>query len=314
MISSPLIHIGYHKTGSTWLQRELFNFNSDIFVPLSLKDVPNAGKFLARNFIRSKEKYLLSPFDLNKATIMEELGAILEEIDLKNRIPVMSDERLSGNPHSGGFDAKAIADRIKACFPDARIFCVIREQKDAILSAYFQYLKAGGIDKLKTYLTRSYDGNRPGFSPYSFRYLELISYYYHLFSPERVLVLPYEMFRDKPGVFLMRLGDFISADLSGFSASVTVIHNKRPLNAITLKFPISNLFLKRSSVNSYSRLYVPMSRSFLDAISRFLQLGDRANIEKMKRQIESIISDRYQSSNKELSGLINTDLSGYGYY
>lgn len=314
MISSPLIHIGYHKTGSTWLQRELFNFNNNIFVPLAPDDTPNAGKYLARHFIRSREKYLLSPFDLNKAAIMDVLDGLLARIDLENRIPVISDERLSGNPHSGGFDARIIADRINACFPDARIFCVIREQKDAILSTYFQFIKAGGTDTLPKYLSRSYDGNRPGFSPYSFRYIELISYYRQLFSPDNVLVLPYEMFRDNSEMFLKRIGDFVSVSLADLSVNAAVVHNSKESYSIASRYPFLNLFLKRSSVNGYSRLYVPMSRTLLNAAGRLLQVGSSAHTRKLKRQIDSIIGDRYLGSNRELSQLIGLDLSDYGYH
>ena len=89
---------------------------------------------------------------------------MLGKIEVGSRVPVISYERLSGNPHAGRFDARTIADRIKAAFPKARIFCVIREQNDMILSTYFQYLKIGGTDSVRDYLTRSYDGRRPGFS------------------------------------------------------------------------------------------------------------------------------------------------------
>jgi hypothetical protein len=315
MISSPLIHIGYHKTGSTWLQRELFNFDSDIFVPLAPRsDAPNAGKYLARYFYRSREKYLLSPFDLNTTAIMEELASLLEKIEVGNRIPVISDERLSGSPHSGGFDEKVIADRLHACFPDARIFCVIREQKDAILSTYYQFIRAGGTDSLSRFLRRHYDGNRPGFSPYSFRYVDLISYYRQLFTPERVLVLPYELFRDDSRAFLKRLGTFISVDLSRVSLKAAVVHNRKDSYSIASRCPFLNLFLKRSSVNGYSRLYLPLSRTLLNATGALLRLDSSAHMRKLKRQIEVIVGDRYIGSNRELSDLIGLDLSQYGYH
>ena len=110
-------------------------------------------------------------------------------------------------------DFDKFADRLKESFPDAKIFCVIREQKDMILSTYFQYLEIGGTDSLKQYLTRRYDQRRPGFSPDQFKYLDLVSYYYKLFSSKRVLVLPYELFREDPDDFFTRLGSFASADI-----------------------------------------------------------------------------------------------------
>ena len=67
-------------------------------------------------------------------------------------IPVLSYERLSGNPHSGGYDSKEIANRLVQVFPDAKILIVIREQKDIILSTYKQYIIEGGACTVKRYL------------------------------------------------------------------------------------------------------------------------------------------------------------------
>lgn len=314
MLSNLLVHIGYHKTGTTWLQEELFKPDGEFFVPLYPPGNPKEGRKFRKLFVRDKERYLLSPFELNTAEILEELDSMLGHIELGGRIPVLSYERLSGNPHSGGFDARVIADRINACFPDAKIFCVIREQKEMILSTYFQYLKIGGIDSLTTYLTRSYDGRRPGFSPAQLNYVNLVSCYFRLFSPEKVLVLPYEMFRDNAELFLQRLGEFVSVDLSGMSAKVTTVHNRRAANSTTPRFPFLNLFLARSSVNAYSRLYMPMSKPLIHLVSRLTGTGSRARVEKLKQQIDGIIQDRYERSNRELSGMTGLDLSVYGYH
>ena len=37
MIEDLLIHIGYHKTGTTWLQNELFIHENPVFEPFSLE-------------------------------------------------------------------------------------------------------------------------------------------------------------------------------------------------------------------------------------------------------------------------------------
>jgi len=312
--SRLLVHIGYHKTGTTWLQSELFTPDSGTFVPLSLGNDPNPGKYLGKHFVRDREGYLLSPFVTNEAVIMEELDAALARIDAQGRIPVLSYERLSGNPHSGGFDAKTIADRIRACFPEARIFCVIREQRDMILSTYFQYLKIGGIDSLDNYLTRSYDGRRPGFSPDHFDYSKLVAYYLQLFSPENVLVLPYEMFRNHPGRYLQRLGDFVSADLAGLAGQARIFHNERAKNPIIPRFPFLNLVFGKSSVNAYSPLHIPLSESLVDAANRFMRAGRGAYIDKLKQQTARFVGDRFAAGNRKLSELTGLDLRDYGYY
>jgi hypothetical protein len=314
MLSDPLVHIGFHKTGSTWLQHVLFTPDSDCFFPLAPDRSVDQRKYLGKRFVRDDDRYLLSSFELNTAAIQQAVEAVLEKNDPGDRVPVISYERLSGNPHAGSFDARIIAERIKAAFPDARIFIVIREQKDAILSTYFQYLKIGGIDKVRDYLTRSYDGRRPGFSPAAFSYIDLVDYYCGLFSPEHVLVLPYEMLRDAPGDFLRRLGDFTGKDLAAYAGKASIAYNKRRKDFLVPRFPFLNLFRRRSSVNSYSPLYLPGSKAVFDAVDSLIGFSNRKHVSKVKRQIEEITGDRYAEGNRRLSERTGIDLSVYGYY
>ena len=58
--------------------------------------------------------------------------------------PVVSFERFSGNPFSGGYDSKEIADRLVRVFPDARVLVIVREQRSMIVSTYKKYVREGG--------------------------------------------------------------------------------------------------------------------------------------------------------------------------
>lgn len=311
MIPNVLVHIGYHKTGTTWLQKTLFSAKSSVFFPLSPTGKPKA---LGRHFVWDKDGNLLSPFESNKHLILEEIETALHGKDLKHRTPVISNERLSGNPHCGGFDTKLIADRIKDCLPNAKIFCVIREQKEMILSTYFQYLRAGGIDSLKEYLTRPYDGRRPGFSPSHFNYIDLISYYYQLFSVENVLVLPYEMLKNDPERFGKGIRGFVAKNSSDNADDWAISYNKRLDDSILPRFPFLNLFLRKSSVNAYSPLYIPKTIKLLHATNWIIRGNDTAYIKKLRKLIDAIIKNRYAASNKKLSGMIGMNLSQYGYH
>jgi len=311
MIPNVLVHIGYHKTGTTWLQKTLFRAGSSVFLPLSPTDKPKA---LGRHFVWNRDGNLLSPFESNKSLILQEIETVLRGKDLKDRIPVISNERLSGNPHCGGFDTKLIADRIKDCLPDAKIFCVIREQKEMILSTYFQYLRAGGTDSLKEYLTRPYDGRRPGFSLSHLDYIDLISYYYQLFSVENVLVLPYEMLKNHPERFVKSILGFVAKDVSYNAGDWAISYNKRLNDSILPRFPVLNLFLRKSSVNAYSPLCIPKTIKLLRATNWMLRRNDKTYIRKLRKLIDSIVKDRYEANNKKLSGITGMNLSEYGYH
>lgn len=208
-----LVHIGYHKTGTTWMQNELFISESDSFKPLSINK--SGHSTLARRFIFDEEGYLLNSFDNNEKTIRADLNELLGERDQddENKVLVMSHERLSGTPHSSGFDSSIIARRIKNIFPYAKILIVIREQSSWILSNYFQYLSAGGTHSLYKYLNTKYDGRRPGFSPAHIEYHRPILDYQAKFGKQNVLVLPYELLVFDRTLFIKKIEAFVEKEI-----------------------------------------------------------------------------------------------------
>jgi len=213
MKEKVLIHIGYHKTGTTWFQNELFVSGNPIFEPFSLGSKGHSS--LVYYYIWTMEStqdkgYMLSPFDFNFDLINEKICEIKNKKFFDTKIPVFSSERLSGLPYAGGYDSKTIALRLKKTLPDSKIFIVIREQQSMILSTYLQYLTEGGIRSLKNFLNIKYDGRMPSFSPFIFDYRHLIIEYINLFGRENVLVLPYEMFKNEKEFFFTKLSEFIN--------------------------------------------------------------------------------------------------------
>ena len=183
-MKDPLIHIGYHKTGTTWLQLELFMSDNKTFEPLSRRAMGQSS--LARLFFKDNFN-LLSSFESNEVEIRKEIEHLLTvRPALKSKYPVLSSERLSGFPHGGGFDSSLIANRLKNVFPNSKILIVIREQKSAILSNYLQYLYNGGVHDIDHYLRLNYGGRHPFFSPAHFDYLPLIEKYRELFGESKV--------------------------------------------------------------------------------------------------------------------------------
>ena len=186
-MNSELIHIGYHKTASTWLQKNLFDNESSGF-----------KRYISQKELRDK-LILVNGLNFDVEEFQDYYQNLLDD----NFCSVISNERLSGNPHSGGYDSKEIADRLKACFPKGKVLIIIREQKDMILSTYIQYVRAGGACALHDYLEPSKRNQAimPLFNYEYFNYFNLVSYYQKLFSKENVLVLPFELFKSEPKLF-----------------------------------------------------------------------------------------------------------------
>ena len=179
-----LVHIGYHKTASTWMQKLLF------LPEYGYQQIAGHGE-VARFIINSHALF----FDADAASDM--IKQRLANADPEN-VPVISSEMLSGNPLLGGVGSVEFADRLREIVPDARILISIRDQMTILPSVYLQYLLRGGTMTPKQFFQRrdDYDlgfGYFPYcFSPEHFEYDRLVKYYQDAFGPERVFVLAQE--------------------------------------------------------------------------------------------------------------------------
>jgi hypothetical protein len=311
-----LVHIGYHKTASTWLQKHVFHDDSEIFVPITTVD----GDNLAKKFIFGENGYLLPPFDSNGHVIEQSLRDFVSRKRecSQNKVFVMSSERLSGNPHASGFDSKKISEMIKEVFPAAKILIIIREQKSFILSIYFQYLSIGGRLSLTRYCSALDDGRRPYFSPHHINYLSLIKHYNALFGDDNVLVLPYEMFAKEPLRFVDRISAFLNRKIEVSAGSFSRPENKKS-HQFVMYYLRQLLSLRiKSSVNDYfgfsGRVSSVFYRSVLHGVGFFVP----SYFEKLlKRQLSDYISDwvgsRFKEDIRQLSKVIQIDLADYGY-
>lgn len=319
-MKNVLIHIGYHKTASTWLQNHLFTSTHPSFEPLSEIDKPTGFSTLAESFIYDNDGYLLNSFDDNEKCIKERLDNIINsKSTLDNRSYfVMSHERLSGNPHSSGFDASVIANRLYNIFPKAKVLIIIREQTSWLVSNYFQYLSIGGTHSIKKYLNLKYDGKRPCFSPNHLKYHLLIDKYYEKFGQQNVLVLPYEMFSENKEAFFKEISDFLNIEVKVDAEIMKIRVNAKKNHFINYRFRFLNYLIRSSSVNNYSFLHNRsfqilglMIREGLGIITpRFLNKRTRNNIKEYVREWSG---SRFSESNIKTDRIIPYELKKYGY-
>jgi len=314
-----LIHIGYHKTGTTWLQNELFRSENNVFEPLSLQ--AKGRSTLSWDFLIGQDGYLLSSFESNKEVIKASLLKILKQKGgCCSKVFVLTSERFSGHPHAGGFEAKILANRLNDIFPKAKILIVIREQRSFIKSLYFQYLsKVGaGVLSLKRYLCLPYD-TIPYFSPNNLNFNLLVEYYFELFGRENVLVLPYELFKLDPIEYVGKIGIFINREIEIDESRFQVLHNTNRRTFVLYYFRYLNFFIRRKSLNFYSIYSNKYSRYLAIKIQSTLMLLTPKLFDKWlnfrtQKYIQDWVGNRYELSNSKLSDLINIDLSKYGYH
>jgi hypothetical protein len=311
----PIIHIGYNKTGSTWLQDEVFPKRELGYLSfLSIED--------RTAVYRSIVKQHALHFD--GAPILEYYRSKVEDPKNQGLVPVFSAERFSGDPHSAGYDTKEIAWRLKELFPGGKVIMVIREQRSMLLSTYKQYVRAGGPRSMKHYFHPPERGSRrmPMFSFEYFEYDPLIRYYQELFGKDNLLVLPFEWLRKAPQKFIKEILTF-----SGLAASDEVLKQlpfQKKVNrgygpvTLRLKRPL-NRFCIDNTLNPGALFSLPYSaeRRIVELLKRLDSLLPKAVTErsqkKMKNRIREEVGERYRESNRRVEALTGLDLGSLGY-
>ena len=186
-------HIGFHKTGSTWLQTYLFS-NKEYFNLMNNFSQPWDDEILSYLV-----KCHLSDFDPN---YLQDL--VLSRVN-KNKINIISAERLSGHPSSGGFDSDSISKKIYLSFPDAKIIVVSRDYDSFKISAYKQVVKEGYLGEFINFNDNAaWKKSSP--SDFYFNHDNIIKIYKNRF--DNVLELSFDKLRKDKSSFLELISKF----------------------------------------------------------------------------------------------------------
>lgn len=301
-----LIHVGYHKAASTVLQDQLFADPGGAFLP-----PPEPRHALVQRFV------VPQPMCFNAAAATRHYTPLLDRAAEQGRVPVLSHERFSGYPPSGGFDSTIIADRLHRCFPQARILIVVREQRASILSMYSQYVSDGGDLSLRDYLSprEPFLKRMPGFSEEFYRYHRLVQRYRALFGADRVLCLPFEEFARSPGPTLQRIMGFVGREAP---PPVTRTQNAKRAASFQLAQRQVNRWLSANELSPGRSVALGGFRRRFGALSgrldpRWTAALDRRLERRMTALVRARFAGRFAQSNSILSELIGFDLPQYGY-
>lgn len=294
----PIIHIGYHKTATTWFQDEFYPHST-------------SHAYHSRNAVKAA---LITPhalaFDpkIARQTFQSSGG----------RPPLLCEEGLSGYLHNGGlagFMSKCMADRLAATFPDAHVIIALRSQPQIIAATYQQYVRGGGTYSARRYLfpekfnrgafAESY--KVPRFALNHFEYDRLIAYYDTLFGRDNVHVFLYEDFRADRDTVLNALfratglavdTDRVSAGRSNASYALPIVHAGRVLNHFT----------RRTVLDKRTIVHIPgwytCRRYMLETLNGTGWFGRApAPAALLGADIVDVIEDHYADSNDRLRAL-----------
>jgi hypothetical protein len=304
----PLIHVGYPKALSSWMQKWLFT--------------PQNG------FCKTLDSLTLQLFliDATPFTFQPDKARNWVEKTLKetpgsaNLQQVITGESLVGHTHCGGYNAKTNADRLKELYPQAKILIVVREQKATIRSLYKTFIIWGMPHSIDRILKPVEPNMSPQFHLDFLCYDLLVSYYQYLYGKDQVLVLPYEAFVENGADFLNRIFTFCgmensAAKIKKLPISRFVNRGQTLLNLLIERW--RNYFFLSTPFN-YSGWFKPTEASLRRRIARskknpFPAFMDNWFESGFRRKVEQQCDRQFAASNRRLQELTGLDLEKYGY-
>ncbi|MDH3974329.1 MAG: sulfotransferase [Deltaproteobacteria bacterium] len=308
-----IIHVGFHKSASTFLQET-------VFTHLPVNYVFFAGKQREMlDMVESLECF--DPIALHKWVnneVNQEYG------NEKRRVTVLSHEELSGHPHGHeSIDPLLVAKNLKKTFPKARILIVIRNQFSYLSSIYTFRVSSKGVESRNFDSFLDEEGKLGLFD--HLEYDKLIKHYMDLFGKENIHILPMEGLKKSPESFISSLCDFLQVPYQSFETSQYINKSSKNLAVLTIWRFINyffGIFLKllmfftgtKEKLYYFRRLrygFYGIKQWSSPVLEKFLK--NRGNIDIKRYPEYNQLFKRYAKTNASLNKLTGLDLKEYGY-
>lgn len=257
-MTEHLIHIGYPKTGSKFLQRWFAEHPEIAFDPLGIggcRDVYDLVRQAA------------TPRPAAGCRVTSFEGLVTP--DARSGL-LRGDEAWEGREPDPGAQQRT-CEILAALFPNAHILLVTRGFRSILLSGYSQYVRSGGCGDFYVFGPPDPIARERG--RHAWNYDAIIALYETAFDG-RITVLPYELLRDDPGAFTAALERALG--LGRFAPTPTPLNPS--LSPAGLRwYPRMTRFIHRLPVGAPLRRallrgYVPrIGGPPLEALVRFLQ-------------------------------------------
>ena len=294
-----LLHIGYPKCASTYLQEHVLP---------SIEGINFVSKRTHQAFYEATFK---PEFDFDPKQVFETLP--------KSDLPlVISFERFLRPPQRGELGGIGLmARRLKALFPNATVNIVIRNQFDAIESFMLQWLlggDVGGFGGVNRFMKMAQKGS---FDLHYYNYPKIIGFYRTLFGDDQVNVFLLEDLVAEPDSFVRAFVSPVHSQLDSVGLPKERVRTRRsPLTYALLRIlnPLRYLLLKMrgiaygAGVNRW--LYV--TGNYLNRLYAVIPIfGHHPSM--LDQASRDFIHRYYAESNRELEKMLGRSLGELGY-
>ncbi|MEX5730259.1 hypothetical protein Ga0609869_003612 [Rhodovulum iodosum] len=304
--AAPLIHIGYHKTGTSFLQAAVFTDADRYCLPWGRQAGQAVEWFVLAHPQRFSGAAVRAAFDRAAG-------------DCGARVPVISHEALSGHPNNGVYYLDRVVGRLAETFPDARIMIGTREQKALLVSLYYQYVRRGGTLGIDAFLPP--EAPRPAFRPRvrldHFEYDLTLEAYATRFARENLLVMPMELLQRDPDAYIARLCGFLGIDPPA-AAPAQKVNASSPDTVMRLE-RVLNRYLPPPSPRPADYADFPLPFRIRTRLLRLLgqsgpvRRSGSAERARIKAHVAAVVGDHFADSNRRLDALVDLDMRALGY-
>ena len=297
-----IVYSGFPKTASKWLLHSVWRGKGAGFKVIA------EGRAVARDFIEN------NPLDFDIRSIRDRYAEQILKCSTCGEVPVIHHEGIAASLFGSASPNTKSFEQIAAVFPNSRVILAVREQRNLLLSWYAHNVKLGLGASLAEFLTET----EPGVTPYLrfdvFKFHHLVRFLYGLYGRERVLILPYELLKLNPGMYLDRIMTFTGSEDATFTPDAQ--SRNVGLNGLEVR---GTAWLNRRFATDH-----PLPRPSIRGRARLIQIlrylckyapEDLASrlMTQLEKQIESHVGNRYADSNLCLQQLTGLDLASYGY-
>lgn len=302
-----LLHIGYHKTATSFLQGRIFVDEQYFCQPWGSRASQAVEQFI-----------LVHPEKFSAEDVRRDFFD--KAAERPDAVPVVSHEALSGHPNSGRYYADRVAMRMHETFPDARILIGIREQKKLLASLYYQHIKRGGTDRIEEFVQKPLE--RPGFRrKVRFEHFEFdltLALYRRYWKAEDILVLPIEYLQRDQNAYVTQVLDFCGWR-DGKIAEKTAVNVRR--SNVTMRIErVLNRLVKvpnprpvRFRDNPLSYRMKTRALGLLDSFGPMRAMG-KTEEARIRSYIDATVGTYFDASNRRLAEMTGLDLGGLGYF
>lgn len=302
--SNLVIHIGLHKTGTTWLQRRVFADAAMGYVSTENGQSNEATDAFVT----------CDPLAFDPDQARQRFQPLLDEASSKGLVPVISQERLSSDPSFGGYYFTDVVDRLVRTFCPVKVLLTIREQRGMLLALYRQAVRSGGTYTLTQMIGTGQEpiGWAPTIRPEYLMYDRMIEHLSERVGRENVCVLPLELMRSDPKGYLARLQAFTGAKATTLPKTEAENAGLSPL--ATRMSTVTNRVARPNPLGPEQSWRLKFLRSFYWRLDRLMpKAWSNATSDRWKRTIEERVRGLYADSNRRTAELTGFDLQSMGY-